>query len=161
MSTELRLRRKLTLRTRNQQVVFIKKANEHASHVYLKAFLWALYLPTYPSMSVEVAIGDRFKPDVVALDVSGQPQFWGEAGQVSPQKIRSLVRRYRHTHFAIAKWDKPLDQLRSIVEDALTGLHRLAPLDLLSFPADSDRRFINRKGEVRIAFKDVDWIRLG
>ena len=160
MSTELRLRRKLTLRTRDQQVVFIKKANEHASHVYLKAFLWALYLPAYPSVVVEVAIGDRFKPDVVALNGSGQPQFWGEAGQVSPQKIRSLVRRYRHTHFAVAKWDTSLDPLSAIVKNALTGLQRFAPFDLLSFPADSYSRFVDARGEVRIAFEDVDWIRL-
>jgi hypothetical protein len=37
----------------------------------MKALLWALYLPIYPKLSVEIAIGDRYRPDVVELDLRG------------------------------------------------------------------------------------------
>lgn len=157
---DLMLRRKWTLRAHGRQVVFIKKANEHATHVLMKAFLWALYLPTYPDIAVEVAIGDRYKPDVVALAPDGQPRFWGEAGQVSGAKIRSLTRRYRATHVALAKWDTRLDPLADTVAAALTRARRTAPVDLLCFPADSATRFIDEQGTIHLTHADIAWQRL-
>ena len=124
MTSELFLRRKWTLRAHSRQVVFVKKSNERAEHVLMKAFLWALYLPMYPDLSVEVRVGDRYKPDVVALDEGGHPIFWAEAGQVGLDKIRSLLRRYRNTHFAIAKWATRLDPYVELVNGALEGLRR-------------------------------------
>jgi hypothetical protein len=125
----------------------------------MKAFLWALYLPTYENLVVEVPVGDRYKPDVVALDPYGRPLFWGEAGHVSPDKTRSLVRRYPQTHFAFAKWDTPLDPFVVVVQNALNAYEPGAPFDLLRFPADSAERFIEH-GEIEISHADLDWIRL-
>ncbi|MEM7347481.1 MAG: hypothetical protein AAF485_24845, partial [Chloroflexota bacterium] len=146
-------------RAHNKQVVFIKKSNEKTTHVLLKAFLWALYLPSYPNLRVEVKIGDRYKPDVVSLDSEKSPEFWGEAGQISPEKIRSLVRRYRHTHFAIAKWVTSLDPLEAIVSDALNEFPRDTPFDLIAFPDDSAERFIDSQGQVIVDFDDIVWKR--
>jgi hypothetical protein len=104
MSHERHLRRKLTLRAHGTPVVFIKRKQERIEHVWMKAFLWALYLPTYPDLSVEVSIGDKYKPDVVAMDsIRGQPRFWGEAGHVGADKITYLVERYPQTHVALGK----------------------------------------------------------
>jgi hypothetical protein len=160
MTSDLFLRRKWTLRAHGEQVVFVKRANERAEHVALKAFLWALYLPAYPDLTVEVSVGDRYKPDVVSLNPPGKPRFWGEAGHVSPGKIHSLVRRYRETHFALAKWDTPLDPFIDIVQDVIQEFEPDAPFDLLRFPADSAERFI-KHGEIRVAHADLDWVRLG
>lgn len=159
MTTELMLRRKYTLRAHGKQVVFVKKSNEHASHVLMKAFLWALYLPQYPNL-VEFSIGDRYKPDVVALGPEGDPLFWGEAGQIGVDKIRSLARRYRDTHFALAKWNTRLDPVHAIVEEALAGVARRAPFDLLCFPEESAKRFIDEHGEIRVHHDDLTWVRL-
>lgn len=151
---DLALRRKFTLRARGpngpQQVVFVKKPVESLEHVLMKAFLWALYLPQYPDLSVEIPIGDRYKPDVVQLDPLGQPQFWGEAGKVGADKVASLLRRYPRTHFAVAKWATPLAPFAELVREALDGRPRRAPFDLLGFPADSGDRFIAEDGTVRI-----------
>jgi uncharacterized protein (UPF0264 family) len=117
-------------------------------------------LPTYSDLTVEAAIGDRYKPDVVALDAAGQPRFWGEAGQVGVEKIRSLTRRYRQTHFAIARWDTRLGPLHDIVAAAVADRRRQAPFDLLRFPANSVERFIDARGEIRIVHDDLEWIRI-
>ncbi len=159
MTEELLLRRKWTLRAHGRQVVFVKKPYESGTHVLTKALLWALYLPEYPDLTVEIGVGDRYKPDVVALDEHGEPRFWGEAGEVGVAKIRSLARRYRDTHFAIAKWDTRLDPYIAIVEEALAGLHGRAAFDLLSFPADSAERFVGDDGVIRISRRDVTWVR--
>lgn len=160
MSADLILRRKWTLRAHGTQVVFVKKANEHASHVLMKALLWALYLPDYPDLMVETGIGARYRPDVVALDAHGHPRFWGEAGQVRVRKIDYLLRRYRATHFAFAKWNTRLHPLGGIVADALSGLDRTGPVDLLSFPADSAERFFDDQGRIHLTLDDLDWTRL-
>ncbi len=149
------LRRKWTLRAHGQQVVFVKNRNERAIHVMMKAFVWALYLPEYPNLSVEIKIGDRYKPDVVALDLEQQPLFWGEAGQVSERKLRALFKRYPHTHFAIGKWNQRLAPHAAILEKALRGIKRTAPCDLISFPEDSVERFVGERGEIGIGFDDV------
>lgn len=163
MTDDLFLRRKLTLRAHDRQIVLVKRANEHRTHVLMKAFLWALYLPLYPDLQIELGIGDRYKPDVVSLesfDQTRRPRFWGEAGQVSVQKLRSLTRRYRGTHFALARWDVRLDGLVALVSEAITGLRRAAPFDILTFPPDSAERFIDHQGHIHLRHSDIEWRRL-
>jgi len=160
MTSELFLRRKWTLSAHGRQVVFVKKPYESDTHVLMKALLWALYLPTYPNLAVEIAVGDRYKPDVVAPNGRGEPIFWGEAGDVTTAKIRSLARRYRDTHFALAKWDTRLDPYGVIVAGALAGLHRRAPFDLIRFPSDSADRFIDDAGAIYLSHADLTWVRL-
>lgn len=160
MTSELFLRRKWTFQAHGRQVVFVKHPNERVSHVLMKAFLWALYLPEFPDLTVEVPIGDRYKPDVVSVDERGEPRFWGESGEVNRKKISSLVRRFRHTHFAIAKWATRLDPHVAAVGEALDGFRRTAPFDLISFPDDSDTRFIDGRGRIHLTHDDVVWTRL-
>ena len=160
MTQELLLKRKWTFRAGDRQIVFIKRSLEQTSHVLMKAYLWALYLPEYPDLSVEIHIGDRYKPDVVQLDEMGHPLFWGESGKVSPKKIESLLRRYPRTHFAIAKWDMNLAPLVEVVTMAMSGLKRVAPFDLISFPPDSPERFIDEDGYIEIDRASLDFVRL-
>lgn len=161
MDPDRMLRRKWTFRAHGRQVVVVKHSNERAAHVLMKVFLWALYLPDYPTLTVEMRVGDRFKPDVVAQDEATNVLFWGEAGQVGLDKIRSLAKRYRATHLAIAKWDMALPPLVAHVTEALEGIERSAPFDLLSFPADSAERFLDERGHIALTHADVVWVRLG
>jgi hypothetical protein len=70
----------------------------------MKIFIWALYLPDYPNLLVEVRVGDRDKPDVVSVyeaaaigEVNGRFLFWGSVGQ---DKIFSL------THDDLSVWGR-------------------------------------------------------
>ena len=156
------LRRKLTLRANGDRLVLVKRKQERIEHVWMKAFLWALYRPDYPESAVEVDVGDKYKPDVVALDRRrGRPRFWGEAGHVGPDKIEALLERYAATHFALAKWDAPLDPIRETVEAAVHDVTRRAPVDLLRFPPESGERFLDEKGRVSVTWDEVGWIRVG
>ena len=159
MIDDLLLRAKWTLRAHSRTVVLTKKRNEKGTHVLMKAFLWALYLPEYPGATVEVRVGDRYKPDVVEVDPSGAPTFWGESGQVGKRKLESLFRRYRSTHFAVAKWATPIHPHRQLIERAAEAYRREAPVDLICFPDDSAERFIDRSGNITVGFEDVEWWR--
>jgi len=103
MGKELALPRKWTFRAHGEQVVLVKKAFESAAHVWMKALLWALFLPDYPELSVEIDICGRYKPDLVQLDNRGEPVFWAEAGRVGRRKMSALVQRFRSTHLVFAK----------------------------------------------------------
>jgi hypothetical protein len=159
MDASLKLRRKLTFEAHGRKVVFIKKPVEHLRHVLMKAFLWAMYLPDYPNLRIEVPAGSRYKPDLVAADENSRPVFWGEAGKVSARKMRTLVARYGRTHFAFAKWDARLAPYEKIIRRVMISPARSAPVDLISFPADSAERFIDPAGRIRLSLADVTWRR--
>ena len=167
MATDPIIPRKWQLTAHNQRNVFIWGRQERSAHTLMKAFLWALYLPQYPQMSVEIRIGDHYKPDVVAMpqtpsiySTTNAPLFWGESGQVGRDKIYELVRRYPATHFAIAKWDSALRPYVQLVEAALEGVEREAPFDLLTFPADSVERFIDKRGNITLNHAKLNWVRM-
>ena len=159
MTGELELRRKYTMHAHGRQMVFIKKSFESSIHVLTKAFVWALYLPDYPDLSVEVPVGGRYKPDLVQFDDNGAPVFWGEAGQVGFKKLRTLVHRFRSTHLVFAKWNTSLEPMRRVLKKELRSIHRSAPVDLITFPAAGDERFIGENGKIEIEFKDVRFVR--
>ena len=159
MNQELRLRRKWTFRAHDRQVVFVKKPYESDIHVLTKAFIWALYLPDYPGLSVEIHIGNRYKPDIVQLDQENRPLFWGEAGRVGQRKIRDLIKRFHSTHIVFAKWNMDLSPLRKVVEGEIKRAGRSAPVDLISFPEGIDERCIDADGTIRVSFSDVSWFR--
>ena len=160
MTKDLFLRRKWTLRAHGEQIVFVKRANERREHVLMKAFLWALYLPDYSDLAVEVGVNSRYRPDVSAVGPYGTPRFWGEAGHVSPSKINYLVHHYRSTHFALAKWDTVLTPFIEIVRNARADLEGNAPFDVLRFPPESTERFIDDRGHIAVNHSDIDWVRL-
>lgn len=152
------LRRKWTVRAHGNKVVFNKYSREKSEHVYMKIFLWALYLPAYEDMLVEYRIGDRYKPDVVSLDTNGNPLFWGESGHVGKTKIEKLAKRYRHTHLAMAKWNMNLDPYVDIVKKAIKGVTRTAPFDLIRFYPGDEQRFIDDRGNVALTHEDIEWV---
>ncbi|ABX03667.1 MAG TPA: hypothetical protein DEF47_16405 [Herpetosiphon sp.] len=160
MSNELFLRRKWTFKAHGSQVVMIKRPVESSEHVMMKALIWALYLPNYPEARVETPIGLRYKPDVIALDCQGLPSFWGEAGHVGMDKLETLLKRYRHTHFVFAKWDSNLEALAQVVSELTSSIKRSAPIDLLSIPADSGERFFGADGTITVEHSQINYRRL-
>lgn len=161
MTSDLMLPGKWTVRAHGRRLVLVKKPNEKSAHVIMKALLWALYLPRYPQLTVEVGLGLRYKPDLVATDEREWPVFWAEAGQVGVEKIRTLCRRYRDTHLVVAKWDVSLDSWREILDEAVAQVPRRAPVDLIRFPADSRERFVSRRGEIVVGFESLERISWG
>ena len=159
MASDLALRRSLTVRSAaGDKLVLLKKRGESIEHVLMKAVLWALYLPAFPGLRVEVPVGDTYKPDLVALAPppggaaygEERPSFWGEAGQVSPSKWRALLKRYPDAHFALARWDERLDPHEAILRRALGRRPRRAPVDLVRVPDAADR-LLAPDGTVRVA----------
>ncbi|CAA9212540.1 MAG: hypothetical protein AVDCRST_MAG26-169 [uncultured Chloroflexia bacterium] len=152
------LRRKLTVRAHGQTLVLVKRPVESTEHVLQKALLWALYLPDYPGLRVEVPLpgSSRYKPDLLAFD-GERPVIWCECGVVSVAKLDALLPRYRATHFVFSKWGfspHALDAFAGMIEAALCGVRRTAPVEMIGFDADS-AAFIGDGGEIAISKRDV------
>jgi len=155
MSTDLELAGKWRITAHDRTVVLRKKAMEKRSHVVMKGLLWALYLPYYPELKIEVPIGHRYKPDLVSLDLQGKPEFWGEAGAVGKRKVEHLCKSFRETRLAFAKWGAESKHTVQLFQGCVEGVKREAPVELLFFPEDSRERFVDENGRVDIALDSL------
>lgn len=149
--------RKITLRAAGRRIVFVKRAGESERHVLLKALVFARYAPDYPDLAVELPIGHRYKPDLVAQDPDGRPVFWAECGETNRAKIMSLVRTFRDTHLVFAKQATALTPYAEMIEEAWPRNGRPAPVELLNFPADASR-LIDPDGVISAACDDCEVI---
>lgn len=166
------LPRKWTVRAAGQRVTLSKGMRESSRHVIMKAMLWGVYLPQYPTLTIEIRIQDKYKPDLVAFDPAPeiyrtvkQPLFWGESGVVSEAKLYAILRRYPDTHFAFAKWATSLQPFQRMAEAALDDakahhVQRTAPVDLIRVPEDAMERFVSAKGDISVTLDQLTWHRL-
>lgn len=141
------LRLKLTLTLSGRKIVLIKKAQESLEHVLGKASIMALYGAKYPDMQVEVPAGDRYKPDLLVTDDTGEPLFWAEVGQVKKRKVEQLLRRYPRTHFVFARHGLDPSAFEALVRNAVRRA-RHEPgriVDVLGLPPEKER-FIGEDG---------------
>jgi hypothetical protein len=95
-----------------ERLTLFKKSGESYEHVLMKALGYALFRPQYPQLEIERRIGLRYKPDLIALDRHGKPEFWGECGQVALFKFNITPR-----HF--------IEQVRSEIEPRYRPAGRL------------------------------------
>ncbi len=71
-----------------QRVRLWQRNGESYEHILMKALGFAMFAGQYPTLEIEVKIGLRYKPDLVARNPNGDFLFGGEAGANSlrPQK---------------------------------------------------------------------------
>src|SRR5687768_12586098 len=77
-----------------------QRRGESYGHVLMKALGYAMFVPRYPGLEIELPVGLRYKPDLVALNDGdgGRPRagarflFWGECGMVSMRKVAWLLK---------------------------------------------------------------------
>jgi len=156
MKSDILQRRHWKLTAHGQTQHFVVGRHERTVHTLMKALLWGLYLPDYPDLKVEIRIDDRYKPDVISMDTrQGKPRFWGESGRVGADKITALTKRYRYTHFALAKWEKHMGNIVRTVDECLTGIKRDAPFDVIIFREDDIERFLSDDGELTLSLDQV------
>lgn len=155
-------RRKWTFYVGDKKKKFRSFHGELVSHILMKAFLWALYLPQYDEIRVELKIKDNFQPDLVQLnkDKKKDPVFWGEAGYVRLSKLQTIFDLYPDTHFAHGKWGGDIHSFIDVTWRAWPDEPRCAPIDLIIFPEDSAQRFITDEGHIEICHDDVEWIQM-
>ncbi len=128
---------KLTVRVGQRKHVFAKGSGESERHVLLKALLFATFVDQYPDLLVERNIGQRYKPDLVALGPYQSVRFWAESGVTSRDKVRWLVRHVRDGHLVFARQAGAGDTFPDLVAEAVSRETRHGLVEVLSFAEDA------------------------
>ena len=142
-----------------------QRRGETYGHVLMKALGFAMFVGEYPNLEVEVPVGLRYKPDIVALNEAEgrRPRagarflFWGECGMVSMRKVAWLLKHGDTGRLVLFKIDCGLApytrELRGAVEPRYRGGGRLT---LVNFSADIAARASGR----RVDRVPEDWYRM-
>ncbi|MCY7375053.1 MAG: hypothetical protein LH472_03680 [Pyrinomonadaceae bacterium] len=94
-----------------QKVRFWQRAGESYGHILMKALGYAMFVSEYPALEIEVKVGLRYKPDLVARNDDGDFLFWGEAGANSLRKTAWLLKHTRTEKLALFKIGQNANQL--------------------------------------------------
>lgn len=80
-----------------------QKVGESYEHVLMKALGYAMFVEQYPNLQIEIDLGLRYKPDLLAFDENGEINFWGECGQNSLRKTLWILKHTRTRKFVLFK----------------------------------------------------------
>lgn len=154
------LRRKWTFRIDGSTQVLVKKSGEREEHVLMKALMARLYAARYKVLKIEERLpgGEKYKPDVYAVNDFGEAVFWGECGSVGKTKLAYLLKHYRYTHLAVAKWNTTLTPYEAMIESIWPKNNRYAPVELIRFDENA-RGGIGPGGEIKISWQEVRTVR--
>ncbi len=92
-------------------MLFWQRVGESYEHILMKALGYAIFVGEYPTLEVEVKVGLRYKPDLVARSENGDFLFWGEAGANSLRKTAWLLKHTRTEKLALFKIGQNRSQL--------------------------------------------------
>ncbi|HVF28882.1 MAG TPA: hypothetical protein VM943_11610 [Pyrinomonadaceae bacterium] len=126
-----------------------QRPGESYEHVLMKALGYAMYVAEFPALEIEVEVGLRYKPDLVARGDAaggGRFQFWGECGSVTVRKIAWLLKHGDVERLVVFKINYSVVALASELRAAIEERYR-APgrLLLVNFVADIAARTIHRR----------------
>ena len=94
-----------------RRVKLWQKNGESYEHVLMKALGYAMFAAEYPTLEIEIKVGLRYKPDLVARDADGEFLFWGEAGANSLRKTAWLLKHTRLQKLVLFKIGRNVKQL--------------------------------------------------
>ena len=124
-------------RLAGQKTRLWQRNGESYEHILMKALGYAMFAPFYPTLEIEVKVGLRYKPDLVARDANGEFLFWGEAGANSLRKTGWLLKHTRLQKLALFKIGQNIHQLVEQLRAAIPEKYRpKGRLVLINFAAD-------------------------
>lgn len=118
-------------RLADERVRLWQRTGESYEHVLMKALGYAMFTREFPTLEIEVKIGLRYKPDLIAKD-GEELLFWGECGQNSIRKTNWILKHTRVSKlvlFKIAVAEQFIKQLRAEVPEKYRSNGRLILID--------------------------------
>ncbi|MCY7348610.1 MAG: hypothetical protein LH614_20665 [Pyrinomonadaceae bacterium] len=120
-----------------QRVRLWQRNGESYEHILMKALGYAMFARQYPTLEIEVKVGLRYKPDLVAHDAAGNFLFWGEAGANSLRKTAWLLKHTRTEKLVLFKIGQSVKQLVEQLREEIPAKYRPpGRLVLINFVGD-------------------------
>jgi len=101
-----------------------QRQGESYEHILMKALGFVMFSEKYPTLEIEVKVGLRYKPDLIAQNTAGNFLFWGECGANSLRKTAWIL---KHTHtqkLVLFKHDQNLEQLTKQLREEIPAKYR-------------------------------------
>jgi hypothetical protein len=131
-----------------------QRRGETYEHVLLKALGFAMYVGEYPGLEIELPVGLRYKPDLVALNEGPGPRagarflFWGECGLVTMRKVAWLLKHGDAERVVLFKLGAGVSPLLRELGGAVGPRYREGGrLQLVNFVPDVAERAASRRVE--------------
>lgn len=101
-----------------------QRTGESYEQVLMKALGFAMFSPDFPTLEIEVKVGLRYKPDLIALNVVGDFLFWGECGSNSLRKTAWILKHTRTRKLVLFKINQNPDQLTKQLREEIPAKYR-------------------------------------
>ncbi len=114
-----------------------QRAGESYEHILMKALGYAIFVGEYPRLEIEVKVGLRYKPDLIAIGAAGDFQFWGECGANSIRKTHWILKHTRTEKLVLFKIGQNVEQLIKQLRAEIPAKYRAdRRLTLINFVSD-------------------------
>lgn len=136
-----------------------QRRGESYGHVLMKALGYAMFVREYSNLEIELPVGLRYKPDLVALNEAAGGRgarfhFWGECGMVSMRKVAWLLKHGDAERLVLFKIGSSVKAYTRELRDSVEPRYREGGrLTLVNFKAD----IAERAAERRIESVPGDW----
>ncbi len=144
----------------SRKVILASQENETPEHLALKLAAFVLFFRFDPILDVSLKhpaiAGQEFRPDLLALNESGEVKLWVECGTVTSHKLDKLTRRYRDARVvALKETYREAETLRKTIEKhKVQGADRV---EIWSFPDQMFREWFGAmEGTVDIVGESVE-----
>ncbi len=114
-----------------KRVRFWQRTGESYEHILMKALGYAMFIDKFPTMEIEIKVGLRYKPDLIARNAAGDFLFWGEAGANSIRKTSWLLKHTRTKNLALFKIGQNVTSLIEQLREEIPAKYRPANRVLL------------------------------
>lgn len=108
-----------------------KKPGESYEHVLMKALGYAMFIGEFPGLEIEMRVGLRYQPDLVARDDTGRFLFWGECGANSVRKTVWLLKHGGVERLVLFKIERAVAPLIATLRTVIAPRYRPAGRVLL------------------------------
>lgn len=114
-----------------------QRQGESYEHILMKALGFAMFAGKYPTLDIEVRVGLRYKPDLIARNAAGDFLFWGECGANSLRKTNWLLKHARAEKLVLFKIGQNSEQLTKQLREEIPAKYRSSGrLSLINFAGD-------------------------
>ncbi len=114
-----------------------QRQGESYEHILMKALGFAMFFKEYPTLEIEVKVGLRYKPDLIARNGNSDFLFWGECGANSLRKTNWLLKHTRTKKLVLFKIGQNLEQLTKQLRGEIAEKYRSQNrLVLINFVSD-------------------------
>ncbi len=114
-----------------------QRTGESYEHILMKALGYTMFAGQFPTMEIEVKIGLRYKPDLIARNIAGDFLFWGEAGANSIRKTSWILKHTRTKKLVLFKIGRNVATLIEELREEIPAKYRAdGRLLLINFVKD-------------------------